>query len=171
MDWIYLPYAGLLALALFVELLLGNRQTTRAALAIVGVWVISTLYIYGHYRVTGELYHTPWYLFIGLDGIAAAVILMRPADRFAVILALSFVAQMVAHMAYGLTADFAPQDAYFSFLDLVAMAQIVWLIVWSGVNGYRNLAIGRHGGDRRLFRDTLADRFGRAQVAREERKS
>lgn len=136
---------GLVVTALIALLTAGfhrheRAQVVRVAFAIIAVWAIGTVYVYG----TGN--YTPWKFSIMLDIAAAAVIMVRPASRAQALIGMLYFLQIAGHVAYGGRITFgydASPVYYYDALTIVAWAQLFALGAWCGGIWLGTLVHGR----------------------------
>jgi len=79
---------------------------------------------------------TPWAFNILIDGIAAAIILARPAAKFQSVLGAIYLAQISISCGYGLNEikDTAEPLIYYNMLSLLGWLQLLILGGWGGAD-------------------------------------
>ncbi len=129
--WMILPY--FLGFVLFGAIVLREFRTFRAALILFGDWTACT------FLASAAGSQTEWIGLAIIDGLAA-LLLLRCRRRMEAVLALSLVAEVVLHLAYGwhemihLTARAA--DYYHWWMTFyVAWGQAIGLVAWGIANG------------------------------------
>ncbi len=135
MNWLYLSLLAVSAIAAWSRV---NPTIDRVALAIVANWIINTSFV----TLTGI--YDPFYWFLAVDAVTAAIILRRPASVAQAGLGASYLIQIAMHTGYGLVwlsnphegASYAgARDLYLNWLDWVAYAQLAILALWAGGHG------------------------------------
>jgi hypothetical protein len=123
------------------------RPLLRTALAITVNWLVGTAYV----QITHD--YTPWYFNIVIDGIAAYVVMRRPASKVQGYIGLFYIIQICYHVGFGIRTlgiigEPGESTVYYDIITLIAWAQLMAMGMWcSGI--WRNALIHR-ARDRRL---------------------
>lgn len=114
--------------------------------------------------VTMSGIHDPWFWYIPLDGVAAALILIQPAGKPQSVIGGLYMAQIAMHGVYGalkLSGGGPYENGYWQVLIAVAFAQLAVLGGWIIGHHWRRLA-RRPGSGRRA---SVAEAESRKGVA------
>ena len=99
--------------------------------------------------------YTPWFAFLIVDVITAYIVLAHPATRTQALIGAVYVAQIIAHIAFG-AAQVKGCDVL--YLDLLAFGGVCQLLILAtgAINGRRGKVVGAWRGGVVPARDTAA---------------
>lgn len=102
----------------------------RTALALFFCLVVDRL----HFYATQE--YVPWAWYLATDTIVAAIVLARPAGRVQAAIGITFLAEISAHVAYGIFVHrngyhYEVAMSYWRMLYGVAILQAVLIVGWT----------------------------------------
>ncbi len=133
-----------------------GQPLVRTAAVIMGNW----LAVYGFNAVAGT--YTPWLFWIALDSLCAALVLMKPAGKIQVLIAVGYMVQIAFHCAYGAISvmDYPSipliRHDYWEALLYPSYAQLALLACWGAGDGFWGLVSRQPRGG--IIGDTYPDR-------------
>lgn len=115
--------------------LYGTPSLCRTAWAMAGNMVA----VWGAQFMSGS--YTPWLMFLIIDVITAYIVLAHPATRIQALVGAIYVAQIIAHIAFGAAQAKGCETLY---LDLLAFGGVCQLLILATgtVNGRRGKVVG-----------------------------
>ena len=156
MTGVYFASLSILALMAYI-----SRSRSAFVRCIVVQWAN---WIAGIAFVTLTAASAPWAFNILIDGIAAAVILTRPAARYQSVLGSLYLVQIACHCGYGLNVIQGTADpmAYYTLISGIGWLQILVLGAWGGGDLVRRM-LHRFRGRAAAMADT--ESMGRLDAA------
>lgn len=128
----------------------GTPSLYRTAWAMAGNMVA----VWAAQFVSGS--YTPWLAFIIVDVITAYIVLAHPATRTQALIGAVYVAQIIAHIAFGAAQS---KNCGSVYLDLLAFGGVCQLLILAtgAINGRRGRMVDAWRGGVVPARDTAAD--------------
>lgn len=128
MPWAY--FLALIVLACMAYISASRSAFARCLIVQWANWVLGL----GFVALSGDT--TPWAFNILIDGLAAAIILTRPAARFQSILGGFYLVQVSISCGYGLNEikDMNDPLVYYAMVSCIGWLQILVLGSWGGAD-------------------------------------
>lgn len=129
----YPPLWSVLCALLIIALAMRDDCMARAALVLLANWCANTMLA----TATGDQFL--WPCMILTDAISALILLWLPLTKWQAAIALTYVVEIIAHSAYGLTSEGVRATwNYYWTLFYIAWAQAGILLLWSSVDGAKS---------------------------------